>query len=120
MKARFLSLALLFAVSAGQAAVAHAFLKHAEPSVGSAVATLPSLLVMSFTEDLETAFCKVTVTGPAGASAGDGVQPVPGHADEIAIPLTNEGLGTYKVTWHAVSVDTHHTQGSFTFTVTGG
>jgi methionine-rich copper-binding protein CopC len=25
--------------------------------------------------------------------------------------------GTYRVTWHAVSVDTHKTQGSFTFTV---
>ncbi len=25
--------------------------------------------------------------------------------------------GVYTVTWHAVSVDTHHTQGDFQFTV---
>jgi methionine-rich copper-binding protein CopC len=27
------------------------------------------------------------------------------------------GPGVYDVNWHAVSVDTHHTQGSFSFTV---
>lgn len=26
--------------------------------------------------------------------------------------------GVYVVSWHVVSVDTHHTQGSFKFTVT--
>ena len=34
---------------------------------------------------------------------------------KIAKPLAP---GVYKVTWHATSVDTHHTQGDFSFTVT--
>jgi copper resistance protein C len=27
--------------------------------------------------------------------------------------------GTYKVTWHVVSVDTHTTEGTFTFRIAG-
>jgi len=33
---------------------------------------------------------------------------------KIAAPLPP---GLYKVTWHAVSVDTHRTQGDFSFSV---
>jgi methionine-rich copper-binding protein CopC len=113
-------LAALLCLSLGQSAFAHAFLKHADPAVGSSVGVLPGELVLTFTEDLEVPFCKVIVTGPDGATAGDAPHAVPGHPDEIAIPLTSAGHGSYKVVWHAVSVDTHHTQGQFTFTVTGG
>jgi methionine-rich copper-binding protein CopC len=115
-----LSLAALLCLSLGQSASAHAFLKHADPAVGSSVGVLPGELVLTFTEALEVPFCKVTVTGPNGATAGDAVKIMSGHPDEIAIPLTNAGHGSYKVIWHAVSVDTHHTQGQFSFTVTGG
>jgi methionine-rich copper-binding protein CopC len=114
------TVALLLCLSCGQSAFAHAFLKHADPAVGSSVMSLPAELVLTFTESLEVAFCKITVTGPNGATAGDAVKIVPGHPDEIAIPLTSAGPGTYHVIWHAVSVDTHHTQGEFSFTVTGG
>ena len=35
------------------------------------------------------------------------------------IGLKPLNAGTYKVHWHAVSVDTHTTEGDFTFTVGG-
>jgi copper resistance protein C len=44
-------------------------------------------------------------------------QAVPGHGNEMAVPLHITAPGRYSVTWHAVAVDTHHTQGSFGFTV---
>jgi methionine-rich copper-binding protein CopC len=113
-------LLVLLLAGVGHAALAHAFLKRANPPVGSALAKLPGALVLSFTEDLEVPFCKVVVVGPNGAVAGHAPAAVPGHADELTIPLTPEGPGRYTVTWAALSVDTHHTQGSFTFTVTGG
>jgi methionine-rich copper-binding protein CopC len=115
-----LAFAFVLFLSLGQNAFAHAFLKHADPAVGSSVAALPSQLVLSFTESLEVPFCKVAVTGPHGATAGNAPQAVAGHPDEIAIPLKSAGPGSYQVVWHAVSVDTHHTQGQFSFTVTGG
>jgi methionine-rich copper-binding protein CopC len=33
------------------------------------------------------------------------------------VPLKALRPGTYRVSWHAVSIDTHRTEGAFTFTV---
>jgi copper resistance protein C len=101
-------------------AFAHAHLVKADPAAGSTVATPPSVLLMTFTEALEVPFCTVTVTNAAGAAQQTAKpQAVPGHADERSIPLHISAPGKYSVTWHALSVDTHKTQGSFTFTVAG-
>ena len=35
----------------------------------------------------------------------------------LSVPLRPLSTGVYKVTWHATSVDTHKTEGSYTFTV---
>jgi hypothetical protein len=42
----------------------------------------------------------------------------PGNPAVLIVPI-NKALtaGAYTVHWHAVSVDTHHTQGTFQFTV---
>jgi copper resistance protein C len=37
----------------------------------------------------------------------------------MRVGLKSIGPGSYKVNWHALSVDTHTTQGSFTFHVGG-
>jgi len=44
-------------------------------------------------------------------------QPVPGRPNEMHVPLNITMPGKILVTWHALSVDTHKTQGSFSFTV---
>ncbi len=99
-------------------ASAHAFLVKSVPSVGSMVATPPKLLVLSFTEDLEVPFCTVLVTDGMGMNDAAGKpQAVPGHPDEMQVALKIAMQGKIKVTWHALSVDTHKTEGSFSFTV---
>jgi copper resistance protein C len=98
-------------------AFAHAFLVKADPSVGSTVATAPARLLMTYTEGLEIPFCAVTVTSASGTAVNGTPQAVPGHRNEMLVPLHITAPGTYRVTWHAVAVDTHHTQGSFRFTV---
>jgi methionine-rich copper-binding protein CopC len=35
----------------------------------------------------------------------------------MRVSVGSLATGTYTVTWHALSVDTHKTQGSFSFTV---
>ena len=113
-------LVLLVSTLSVSPAFAHAFLVKASPSVGSTVTTPPSVLLMTFTEALEVPFCSVTVTNAAGAAQQTAKpQPVPGHPDELSIPLHITAPGKYSVTWHALSVDTHKTQGHFTFTVAG-
>jgi methionine-rich copper-binding protein CopC len=116
MRTLFSVAALLFLTLAGApAARAHAFLDHASPLVGSTVASAPHEVVLTFTQSLEPAFSTVTVTDPGGADAGAGKAQVSGNT--MRIGLKASGAGTYKVHWHALSTDTHSTEGTFTFHV---
>lgn len=100
---------------------AHAFLDHASPAVGSAVPASPATVTLWFTQDLEPAFSSATVTSQAGQRVDLGNAQVPsGRPAELQVGLKALTPGIYTVSWHVVSVDTHPTEGSFTFTVSGG
>jgi methionine-rich copper-binding protein CopC len=105
-------LLLLFAT--GEAS-AHAMLDHAEPRVGNKVATAPREVALWFTQKLEPAFSTVTVTDPAGKRADTGKSRVSGN--QMSVSLRPGGSGIYHVTWRVLSVDSHTTDGSFTFQV---
>jgi copper resistance protein C len=110
----------LSAGGAAGAAQAHAFLDHASPAVGSAVPAAPAAVTLWFTQDLEPAFGAVTVTNQAGQRVDLGNPRVPpGQPAELQVGLKPLPPGTYTVNWHVISVDTHPTQGSFTFQVGG-
>jgi copper resistance protein C len=84
------------------------------------VPAAPNAVTLWFTQDLEPAFSSATVTDPAGRRVDLGnTQPVPGHADELQVGLKPLPPGIYTVNWHVVSIDTHTTDGRFTFTVGG-
>lgn len=116
-----LTLVALAAVLFAPAAVrAHAFLDHADPAVGSSVPNAPAVVHIWFTQELEPAFSWIQVTDKSGASVSDGSSGVdPGNNQEMDIKLKPLPAGTYTVKWHALSVDTHTTQGDFTFDVKG-
>jgi methionine-rich copper-binding protein CopC len=94
---------------------AHAFLDHAEPRVGNTVATAPREVTLWFTQKLEAAFSAITVTDAAGKRVDVGKTRVSGN--QMSISLRSAGTGTYRVNWRVLSVDTHTTEGSFTFQV---
>ena len=94
---------------------AHAFLDHADPRVGSAVGAAPREVTLWFTQDLEPAFSTVTVTDASGKRVDASSPTFDGNV--MRVPLLSITAGTYKVTWHALSVDTHTTDGAFTFSV---
>ena len=109
------------APSTSPSARAHAFLDHASPAVGSSVPTAPPLVTIWFTQDLEPAFVDVKVTNDAGQRVDLGnAQIPPGSPAELQIGLKPLPPGTYTVSWHVVSVDTHPTEGTFTFEVGSG
>lgn len=105
---------LLLLLGTGEA-VAHATLDHAEPRVGNKVASPPRAVTLTFTQKLEAAFSSIVVTGPNGQRVDAGKTSVSGN--QMSVPLKAGGAGTYHVNWRVLSVDTHTTDGSFTFQV---
>ena len=106
------------AIAAAPSARAHAFLDHASPAVGSSVPSAPPTVTLWFTQDLEPAFSNVTVTNEAGQRVDLGnAQIAQGSPAELQIGLKQLAPGTYLVSWHVVSVDTHPTEGTFTFEI---
>ena len=108
---------LAFALVATQA-FAHAQLEKATPAVGGTVAGA-SEIRLEFSEGVEPKFSKISVTGPGGASVPLGAAKTePSNQAVLIVPISKPlSAGVYKVHWQAVSVDTHHTQGTFEFTV---
>ncbi len=108
---------LLFATFSHTAAQAHAHLDHAVPAAGSTVQTAPRQLVLTFTQDLEPAFSSLDVTDASGGRVDQGKPEISGNTMRVGLQLLPPGM--YRVRWHVVSVDTHKTEGDFTFRVGG-
>ena len=115
MRMLIFAISALLTLTAGTAAKAHAFLDHAEPRVGNKVASPPHAVTLWFTQKLEPAFSSVTVTNAAGQRVDVGKPRVSGN--QMSVSLRGGGTGTYHVSWHVLSVDTHKTEGNFTFQV---
>jgi copper resistance protein C len=99
-------------------ALAHAFLDQAAPPVGATVATPPKEIRLTFSEAVEPRFSGIEVATSDGQAIATGPA-IRDPADDkklvLAIPLF--ASGRYRVRWHVVSVDTHRTEGEYTFTV---
>jgi copper resistance protein C len=119
MRTRSLRIAasLAFALAATQA-FPHAQLEKSTPPVGGTVASA-SEIRLEFSEGVEPKFTKVAVTGPGGAAVPLGsASTAAGNQAVLIVPISKPlSAGVYTVRWAAVSVDTHHTQGTFEFTV---
>jgi copper resistance protein C len=111
---RKILLALGLVLLGGTAASAHAFLDHASPRVGSTVRTAPREVTLWFTQNLEPAFSSARVTDGSGARVDQGAS---AQGMQIHVSVKPLPPGTYRVRWKVLSVDTHTTEGSFTFRV---
>jgi methionine-rich copper-binding protein CopC len=95
---------------------AHAFLDHADPRVGSTSRSSPAAVTLTFTEGVEPTFSKIEVTDGDGKAIAVGALEHPVETSlRVSIPAL--AVGTYRVKWRVVSVDTHETEGSFTFSI---
>jgi methionine-rich copper-binding protein CopC len=108
-------LAILIAMATSGAALAHAALRHASP--GAAVSESPMRVTLTFTDTLEAAFSSADVTDSSGVRVDEGKSQVNGNM--IRMALKTFSPGSYRVHWRAVSVDTHRSEESFSFSVSG-
>ena len=100
------------------AAWPHAFLDHATPAVGSTVQGAPARVALRFTQRLEPAFSRVQVVDAAGKRVDREDASVSGDdATMLTVSLAPLAPGRYAVKWRVLSVDTHVTEGDYTFTV---
>ena len=88
------------------------------PPVGGTIAAAPKEVRLYFSEAVETLFSgaelagadgQAVATAPATVAAGDKTQ--------LVLTLPPLRPGKYRVRWHVVSVDTHRTEGDFTFEI---
>ncbi len=70
---------------------------------------------LDFSEQLEPLFSGVTVADDRGRSVMSSEAAVSGMT--MTVKLNRLHPGRYHVQWHAVSVDTHRTEGAYSFTV---
>ena len=116
--AKGIGLAAALLLGAAAVAGAHAFLERADPRVGSTVKTPPAQVRLWFTQPLEPAFSTVRVLDGAGRQVDkQDVTVDPSKPDLLTVSMPSLKPGTYKVIWRVLSVDTHVTEGDFTFTV---
>jgi methionine-rich copper-binding protein CopC len=109
----FAAMAALLALTAP--AYAHAHLKLSDPAAGAAVTRAPKELSLTFTEALEPALSGVSITD--GQDHDLAAKPAQISGATMILAVKPLAAGSYHVSWHAVAVDTHRTEGTYDFTV---
>jgi len=99
---------------------AHSFPDKETPSAGQKVATPPSEVVIDFDAPIEKLFAKLEVTGADGQNLATGTPQVSEDGIRLSVKVSTLKPGDYLVKWAVVCIDTHHTNGSYTFTVANG
>jgi methionine-rich copper-binding protein CopC len=118
MRVILLSLTLMVAAALAGAAAAHAMLERASPAVGSRLAASPREVRLSFSQALVAAFSSFTLTGADGRVVAGRPHVDPSDPTQLVLPLKRPlAPGRYQVKWRVVSVDTHVTEGDFSFSV---
>lgn len=117
MNVKIVAAGAALALAATQAS-AHAKLLTSSPAPNATVAT-PKALTLSFSERLQPSFSGLAVTMPKmnNMTAPMKVGVPKNGRSLVATPTRPLSAGVYKVSWHAVTADTHRVQGSFSFTV---
>ena len=96
---------------------AHALLDHADPRVGNTVQN-PRVVSLWFTQNLESRFSTIEVLDSNGARMNAGTASVDTNDRKLLrVPVKVLPAGTYTVKWRVLPVDTHTTEGNFTFHV---
>lgn len=116
--ARGLFLALVAWVLGFSFALAHSGLQRAEPPVESTLKRPPKELKLYFSERLEPAYSRARVEDGQGARVDRDDSRVD-RSNPLLLRVTLPPLapGTYTVIWRVLSVDSHITEGRFTFRV---
>jgi methionine-rich copper-binding protein CopC len=100
-------------------ASAHSFPEMETPSAGQTVAASPRQIVIKYDAPIEKLFATLRVVDADGEDEAIGGPEVSSDGYTLAVDLRVLKPGDYTVEWAVVGTDTHHTRGSYQFTVAG-
>jgi copper transport protein len=107
-------IAALAALAIPIAASAHAELVSSAPASNAHLGTAPGVVVLEFSQTINTQLSSAAVTDPSGHAWKGEVD----SGYEIRVPLATNVPGVYTVDWVSVSqIDGHRISGTFTFDV---
>ena len=107
--------ALMIAIA--PAAWAHSFPVQESPAAGETTTTPPAQVTIKYDAPVEKLFDSLRVLDETGQDKAAGAPQVSADGHELSVPVSALGPGQYTVKWRVVCIDTHHTEGSYTFTV---
>jgi copper resistance protein C len=116
----YVGVLLATVLSSPMMASAHSFPEKESPSAGQKIASAPSEVVIDFDAPIEKLFAKLEVTGTDGQNLAAGAPKVSDDGRQLSVKVGALKPGDYTVKWAVVGIDTHHTEGSYTFTVANG
>jgi copper resistance protein C len=98
---------------------AHSFPDKEQPAAGQTLSAAPSEVSIKYDAPIEHLFANLQVLDAAGNNMAVGQPQVSSDGYTLTVKVNELKPGTYTVKWSVVCVDTHHTQGSYSFTVAG-
>ncbi|HVA81016.1 MAG TPA: copper resistance protein CopC [Candidatus Binataceae bacterium] len=108
----------VIALAAGTAR-AHSFPTAETPSAGQTLAAPPATVSIKFDAPIEHRSASLEVVGQDGANRAAGLPVISADRRTMAVKVGALAPGVYTVRWAATGRDTHHTNGSYIFTVKG-
>ncbi len=104
-------------VGATRMAWAHSFPEQENPAAGATLAAPPAQVSIKYDAPIEKLFDSLQVLDSTGQDKAAGSPQVSADGYQLSVPVAKLTPGDYTVKWRVVCVDTHHTEGSYTFTV---
>ena len=115
-----LALAAILAVAGN--AWAHGALKSSAPAAGSHLDRVPREIRLTFNENAERAFTRISLVSSDGSAIVLGPVTIPTDSPRVAFATISDVLapGVYAVRWQFAGRDGHPVRGNFKFTVAPG
>jgi methionine-rich copper-binding protein CopC len=99
---------------------AHSFPESEAPAAGQTLNEPPSEVRIKYDAPIEKLFAQLSVLDSSGQNLAQGAPTVSDDGYILMVKLPRLKPGNYLVKWRVVGIDTHHTEGSFSFSVVGG
>ena len=99
---------------------AHSFPESEAPAAGQALNEPPSEVRIRYDAPIEKLFAQLAVIDSSGQNLAEGAPTVSDDGYILMVKLPRLKPGNYLVKWRVVGIDTHHTEGSYSFSVVGG